>query len=218
VASTAGGSNFGIARKTRLVAVKVLGDTGSGSTAGVIAGVDWSVREATNRAELAVINMSLGGGSSPAMNAAVNAAVDNGVAVAVAAGNSNSDACNFSPAGAQKVLTVGNTMQGINSDVRATSSSFGLCLDLFAPGTSITAAWIGSRTAIRTISGTSMASPHVAGIAALLRADNKGWTATEVQEGLVGMATPGTITLNCGGLPPSCAASPNLMAWNGCNH
>jgi len=218
VASTSGGNNFGIARKTRLVAVKVLGDSGSGTWAGVIGGIDWTVLEASSKQQLAVINMSLGGGRTISVDAAADAAVDNGVVVVVAAGNNNGDACNFSPAAAPKVLTVGATEEGINRDVRSYYSNWGTCVNIFGPGTSITAAWIGTRTALRSISGTSMASPHVAGIAALLRSDNRGATAQEIQQGIVQMGTPGTVTLNCAGLPASCNQTPNIMAWNGCNH
>jgi len=196
--------------------VKVLGDNGSGSTAGVIAGVDWVVGQYLSNGKSSVINMSLGGGYSPAMNAAVDVAVENNVVVAVASGNSNMDACSSSPASADLVLSVGSTDVGVNdNDVRSYFSNYGPCVDVFAPGSDITAAWIGSPSATRTISGTSMASPHIAGIAALMRADVPQATATEIQKSLVGSATSGEIDLMCPG-SGTCVQSPNLMAWNGC--
>ncbi|HEX5833184.1 MAG TPA: S8 family peptidase, partial [Pyrinomonadaceae bacterium] len=163
VAGTVGGSTYGVAKSVNLRGVRVLNCSGSGTNSGVIAGVDW-VR--VNRQNPAVANMSLGGGASSALDTAVNNLSNSGVAIAVAAGNSNTNACNSSPARAANAITVGSTT---STDARSSFSNFGSCLDLFAPGSGILSAWIGSTTATRTISGTSMASPHVAGVAALYK-------------------------------------------------
>jgi len=156
-AGTVGGTTYGMAKNVKLVAVKVLSDQGSGSTQGVIDGISWSVR---NRVGPAVGSMSLGGGKSAAMNSAVANAVNQGLLMVVAAGNDNRDACNYSPASAPEAITVAASD---NRDTKATFSNFGTCVDLFAPGVAVTASWIGSPSAINTISGTSMACPHVSG-------------------------------------------------------
>jgi subtilisin family serine protease len=216
VASTCAGRAYGVSRQSDIIAVKVLGDNGSGTMAGVIAGVDWVVGQYLGDRKLSVINMSLGGGYSPGLNQACDAAVANNVVVVVAAGNSNTDACSSSPSSADDVLSIGSTDIGVQSDdVRSYFSNYGPCVHLFAPGSDITAAWIGTPTATRTISGTSMASPHVAGVAALLRADSPSASAETIQNSVVSSATPDMINLQC---PPSgtCSQSPNLMAWNGC--
>lgn len=162
VAATVGGATYGVAKKVLLVPVKVLDCAGSGSISGVIAGIDYVVKSGLRPA---LANMSLGGGASSALDAAVANAVSQGVTVVVAAGNSNRDACNHSPARVASAITVGATD---SSDSRASYSNFGKCLDLFAPGSSITSAWYTATNAIATLSGTSMASPHVAGVAALV--------------------------------------------------
>lgn len=168
VAGTVGGSTWGVAKNTSLVAVRVLDCNGSGTTSGVIAGVDWVT---ANHVKPAVANMSLGGGASTTLDNAVQNAVAAGVTFAVAAGNSNANACNYSPARASSAITVGATT---STDARASYSNFGICLDIFAPGSSITSAWYTSNTSTNTISGTSMASPHVAGAAALYLQGNPG--------------------------------------------
>jgi subtilisin family serine protease len=160
VAGTVGGTQYGVAKRVSLVPVRVLGCDGSGSLSGVIAGVDW-VAAQTHRP--AVANMSLGGGASVAMDAAVNAVINAGVTMVVAAGNDNANACNYSPARVPSAITVGATA---NNDSRASYSNIGSCVDVFAPGSSITSAGHSSNTAVATLSGTSMASPHVAGVAA----------------------------------------------------
>jgi len=160
---TIGGTKYGIAKKANLIAVKVLGDLGFGTTADVISGVNW-VANQHNASKKSVGNMSLGGGAAATLDAAVVAAVDKGVHLAVAAGNDNANACNYSPARADKVVCVGSTD---NADRKSSFSNFGNCVEIHAPGTSITSSWIGGTTAERTISGTSMASPHVAGVMAL---------------------------------------------------
>jgi len=220
VSSTVAGVLYGVARKAKIVGVKVLGDDGRGSNTGVIAGVDWAVSQILAGKQVGVINMSLGGGFSSALNMAVNAAVAEGVVVVVAAGNENVDACSSSPASATDVITVGATEQGSspgNKDWRSLFSNFGKCLDVFAPGTSITAAWIGGTTATRTISGTSMASPHVAGIAALLRGGSPSVNAKQIIHLLLNTATDHVIDLDCS-TGTTCAHSPNKLAWNGCTH
>jgi subtilisin family serine protease len=212
VASTIGGLTYGVAKKVDLWAVKVLSDAGSGSNAGVIAGVDWVTGRARNGVKRVVGNMSLGGGLSTALNNACNAAVDAGVFMAVAAGNDNQNACSYSPASAAKVTTVGATDR---TDARSTFSNWGTCVDIFGPGTSITAAWIGSRTAIRTISGTSMASPHIAGIGALTFSENPNWDNARVKTEMINTATNNAIRMGCTG---TCGATVNKLGFNGCNH
>lgn len=166
VAGTIGGTVYGVAKKTSLVAVKVLDDEGSGTNSGVIAGIEWVATDAKKKgSSKTVANMSLGGAQSTALDAAVEAAIEEGVTFVVAAGNSNEDAVNSSPAGVKAAITVGAIDEG---DVRAEYSNFGSVVDVFAPGSDITSAWIGGSDAKNTISGTSMASPHVAGLVAYL--------------------------------------------------
>ena len=164
VSGTVGGSTYGVAKNVTLVAVRVLDCNGSGSNSGVIAGVDW-VSSNHTAGQPAVANMSLGGGASSALDTAVNNSINDGVTYAIAAGNSNANACNYSPARVANAITVGSTT---SSDARSSFSNYGTCLDIFAPGSSITSSWSTSDTATNTISGTSMASPHVAGVAALV--------------------------------------------------
>jgi subtilisin family serine protease len=216
VASTVGGVKYGVAKKVSLIAVKVLSDAGSGSNAGVIAGVDWTVSDflTNRRGKKAIANLSLGGGRSVALNNACNSAMEAGVFMAVAAGNDNADACNSSPASATEVVTVGSTANG---DTRSSFSNYGSCVDIFAPGSSITAAWKGPpTTAINTISGTSMASPHVAGVGALLLADHPNLSAKAIKALMNGDSTKDILELNCANA--ACRASPNRFLWNTCNN
>lgn len=171
VAGTIGGSQWGVAKGATLVPVRVLDCAGSGSWSGVIAGIDWVAAQTAMRP--AVANMSLGGSKSSSLNSAVAAAVAKGVTMVVAAGNSNADACSYSPASELSAITVGATT---SADARASYSNYGSCLDIFAPGSSITSAWYTGTSATQTISGTSMASPHVAGVAALALAANPAST------------------------------------------
>ena len=179
-AGTIASRKYGVAKSANVIAVKVLGSNGSGSMSDVVSGVIFAAESAAEKAKLAaaelkatgktkhkgsVANMSLGGGKSRALDDAVNRAVDTGLHFAVAAGNDNRDACSYSPAAAEKAVTVGASTLG---DERAYFSNFGPCVDVFAPGLNILSTWIGSDDSINTISGTSMASPHTAGILAYL--------------------------------------------------
>jgi subtilisin family serine protease len=188
VAGTVGGSTYGVAKGVTLIAVRVLDCAGSGTNTGVIAGMDWV---ANNRVLPAVANMSLGGGFSQAVNDAVTRMTNAGVSLAVAAGNENQDACNTSPASAPSAITVGATT---NTDARASFSNYGTCLDVFAPGNNITSSWYSSTTATNTISGTSMASPHVAGVAALYLQGNPSASAATVANAITSTATTGVVT------------------------
>jgi subtilisin family serine protease len=188
VAGTVGGSSFGVAKGMALVGVRVLNCQGSGTNSQVIAGVDWVTQ---NAIKPAVANMSLGGGANTALDSAVANSIASGVSYSVAAGNSNANACNSSPARVAAAITVGATTQ---TDARASFSNFGTCLDLFAPGQGITSAWMTSDTATNTISGTSMASPHSAGAAALVLAANPAFTAAQVRDRLVADATQNVVT------------------------
>ncbi|TJY62894.1 S8 family peptidase [Sinimarinibacterium sp. CAU 1509] len=195
VTGTAAGSVYGVAKKATVHPVRVLGCNGSGSNSGVIAGVDWV---AANAQLPAVANMSLGGGDSAALDAAVQNAVASGVVFVVAAGNDNVDACSGSPNKVPEAITVGATT---NADARASYSNFGSCVDLFAPGSNITSAWYDSNTATNTISGTSMASPHVAGAAALVLGANPSATPTQVTDAIVGSASLGKLSSIGSGSP-----------------
>ena len=188
VAGTVGGSTHGVAKNVTLHAVRVLDCNGSGTTSGVISGVDWVT---ANHQSPAVANMSLGGGASTALDTAVQNSITSGVTYAVAAGNSSANACNGSPSRVGPALTVGASD---SSDRQATFSNFGTCLDLYGPGVSITSAWHTSDTATNTISGTSMASPHVAGTAALYLEKNPTATPSQVASALVSNATGGVLT------------------------
>jgi subtilisin family serine protease len=206
VAGTIGGATYGVAKRPNLVAVRVLNCSGSGTFGGVIAGIDWVTY---NHNGPSVANMSLGGGFNQAVNDAVARSTASGVTHVVAAGNSNVNACTASPASAPSAITVGATTLSGSTDVRASFSNWGPCLDVFNPGVNITSAWIGSTTATATISGTSMASPHVAGLAALYLQSNPYGTPATVDSVLKSGAV-----LNVVSDP---AGSPNVFArkWNG---
>lgn len=190
VAGTVGGSTYGVAKGVTLKAVRVLNCSGSGTNSGVIAGVNWVASHHAAGAP-AVANMSLGGSVSSALDTAVKNAINDGVTFAVAAGNSNRNACNYSPARVAAAITVGATT---SSDARASYSNYGSCLDLFAPGSSITSAWYTSTSATNTISGTSMATPHVAGVAALYLQSNTSASPATVRDAIVNNATTGKVT------------------------
>jgi subtilisin family serine protease len=201
VAGTVGGTVYGVAKGVTVVPVRVLGCQGSGATSGVIAGVDWVT---ANAVKPAVANMSLGGGASSSLDNAVTNSINSGVTYAVAAGNSNANACNYSPARAAAAITVGATT---SSDARASYSNFGSCLDVFAPGSSITSAWSTSNTATNTISGTSMSSPHVAGVAALVLQGAPGASAETVRNTIVSSGTTGVVT-------GAGSGSPNVLLFS----
>jgi aqualysin 1 len=190
VAGTVGATTYGVAKQVKLVAVRVLDCDGSGLASGVISGIDY-VTAAHQAGQPAVANMSLGGGASTALDQAVNNSIADGVNYAVAAGNANANACNDSPARVANALTVGSTT---STDARSSFSNFGSCVDLFAPGSSITSSWNTSDTATSTSSGTSMAAPHVAGVAALYLQGAPAATASTVANALVSTATTGKVT------------------------
>lgn len=188
VAGTVGGTTWGIAKQVRLVPVRVFGCTGGSANSTIIAGIDW-VR--ANRVLPAVANMSLGGGASTATDNATNNLINSGVTVVVAAGNANANACNYSPARVANAVTVGSTT---STDARSSFSNFGSCVNIFAPGSSITSAWSTSTSASNTISGTSMASPHVAGAAALYLTNNPSASPATVRNWLYTNATTNRLT------------------------
>jgi subtilisin family serine protease len=188
VAGTVAGSSYGVAKKAKVVGVRVLNNQGSGTTAQVVAGIDWVTR---NAVKPAVANMSLGGGIDTALDTAVRNSIASGVTYAVAAGNDSSNASNYSPARVAEAITVGSTT---STDARSSFSNFGSVLDIFAPGSSITSSWNTSDSATNTISGTSMATPHVAGAAALYLAANKTATPAQVSTALTTAATSGAVS------------------------
>lgn len=222
---TVGGKKYGVAKKVNIYAVKVLRSNGSGSMSDVVKGVEYAASQHTKKVEEAkagqhkkfkgsVANMSLGGGKSATLDLAVNAAVDAGLNFAVAAGNDNADSCKYSPAAAEKAVTVGASTF---TDDRAYFSNYGTCNDIFAPGLDITSTWIGSKYATNKISGTSMASPHIAGLLAYMlslqpASDSEyavaAITPKKLKEGLLEIATKGALT-DVG------ANTANLLAWNG---
>ncbi|MEJ8670963.1 S8 family peptidase [Streptomyces sp. MS1.AVA.1] len=188
VAGTVAGNAYGVAKKAKVVGVRVLNNSGSGTTAQVVAGIDWV---AQNAVKPAVANMSLGGGADTALDTAVRNAIASGITFAVAAGNETTDASTRSPARVTEAITVGATT---STDAKASYSNYGSVLDLFAPGSSITSTWNSSDSATNTISGTSMASPHVAGAAALYLADHPTSTPAQISSALTSAATTGVVT------------------------
>ncbi|KAH9888750.1 peptidase S8/S53 domain-containing protein [Xylariomycetidae sp. FL2044] len=222
---TVAGKKYGVAKKANVYAVKVLRSNGSGSMSDVMKGVDWAATAHMDQAAKAkkgsrkgfkgsTANMSLGGGKSPSLDQAVNAAVEAGLHFAVAAGNDNADACKYSPAAAEKAMTVGASQL---DDSRAYFSNWGKCVDIFGPGMSIQSTWIGSKTAINTISGTSMASPHLCGLTAYFlslqpsKESEYGMaeiTPEKLKSNMISIATEGALD----DIP---SGTPNLLAWNG---
>ncbi|OLN96673.1 Subtilisin-like proteinase Spm1 [Colletotrichum chlorophyti] len=227
---TIAGKKYGVAKKANVYAVKVLRSNGSGTMSDVVKGVEFAAKAHTAQVQAAkdgkrkgfkgsVANMSLGGGKTQALDAVVNAAVDAGIHFAVAAGNDNADACNYSPAAAAKAVTVGATELG---DRRSYFSNYGKCTDIFAPGSDIKSTWIGSKYATNTISGTSMASPHICGLLAyylsLQPASDSEYavasiTPEKLKKALISVGTVGALS----DIPRD---TPNVLAWNGggCNN
>ncbi|KAF9428980.1 serine protease [Podila epigama] len=219
-AGTIGSRKYGVSKKVEIVAVKVLRSNGSGTMSDVVAGVDYAVNRHLSlktkqgrKYKGSVANMSLGGGKSRPLDAAVANAVRSGLHFAVAAGNDNRDACYYSPAGVDVAITVGASTR---TDTRAYFSNHGSCVDIFGPGLDIESTWIGSKTAKRTISGTSMASPHVAGLVAyylsLTPQNESGFyagviTPQEMKDYLIAKATRDILT----DIPDR---TPNLLIYN----
>lgn len=201
VAGTVAGTTYGVAKQATLHAVRVLGCTGNGTNSGVINGVDWVM---ANHIKPAVANMSLGGGNSTALDQAVQNAINAGVHMVVAAGNDDTNACNGSPNRVAEALTVGSTT---NSDVRSSFSNHGACVDIFAPGSSITSAGINNDNSTATMSGTSMAAPHVAGVVALYLAANPNADTDEVFDQVLALGTSNKLASIESG-------SPNLLLQN----
>jgi subtilisin family serine protease len=195
VSGTVGGATYGVAKAVTLVAVRVLGCSGSGTTSGVIAGIDWVTADhATGQA--AVANMSLGGSASSALDAAVRNSIADGVSYAVAAGNGNvagiaQNACKYSPARVTEAMTIGATDE---TDKKASWSNYGDCVDWFAPGVGISSAWSTGDSATNTISGTSMATPHTTGVAALYLQSNPSASPAAVRDALYTQTTKGIVT------------------------
>ena len=203
VASTVGGARYGVAKNVRLVGVRVLNCQGSGTTSGVVAGIDWATSN-HQAGTPAVANLSLGGGASTAIDSAINRLIADGVTTVVAAGNSSANACNSSPARVPAALTVAASDR---TDRFASFSNRGSCVDIIAPGVSIAAAWYTSNTATATISGTSMASPHAAGAAAKVLQGTPSASPASVVSTLVTSATTGVVT----GVP---TGTPNRLLYS----
>ncbi|MER8183882.1 S8 family peptidase [Kitasatospora sp. NPDC094015] len=199
VAGTVGGATYGVAREATLVSVRVLGCDNRGSWSGIIAGFDWVAKNARPGA---VLNGSLGGGRTNAVNAAATAVSDRGVLPVIAAGNDAVDACGVSPASAARVLTVGATD---HNDQEANFSNFGPCLSMYAPGKAIVSAKLGGGSVA--LDGTSMASPHVAGVAALYKARNPDASSSDVAQWLFEQSTKDTLAVTKG--------SPNRLLYTG---
>lgn len=222
---TVAGKKYGVAKKANVYAVKVLRSNGSGTMSDVVKGVEFAAESHIKKLQAAksgkakkfkgsTANMSLGGGKSSLLDQAVNAAVDVGLHFAVAAGNDNANSCNYSPAAAEKAVTVGASTF---LDERAYFSNYGKCNDIFAPGLNILSTWIGGETKTNTISGTSMASPHIAGLLAyylsLQPSSDSAYAVAEItpkklKENILSIATVGALTE----VPSD---TKNLLAWNG---
>ncbi|MGW5054573.1 putative Ig domain-containing protein [Actinokineospora sp. NPDC004072] len=195
VAGTVGGTSYGVAKGVRLIAVKALDCQGSGSIQSIVSAVDWVT---ANAVKPAVANMSLGGTASAAMDTAVRNSITSGVVYSIASGNSNTNACSTSPARVTEALTVNAST---NTDARASFSNYGNCTDIFGPGQDITSAWHSSDTATNTISGTSMAAPHVAGVVALYLSANPNATVAQANQAMIDRSSSGKISNPGSGSP-----------------
>jgi subtilisin family serine protease len=195
VAGTIAGTSHGVAKKAKVVAVRVLDDNGSGTTEQVVAGIDWVTQHHSGPS---VANMSLGGGADEALDEAVRRSIAAGVTFAVAAGNESADAGQGSPSRVPEAITVASSTA---EDAQSSFSNFGSVVDLYAPGSEITSDWNDSDSGTKTISGTSMATPHVVGAAALYLAAHKDASPAQVAQALTAGATPGKITNPSGGTP-----------------
>lgn len=187
VAGTVGGSTYGVAKNVSLVPIRILGCDGSGASSNVIAGLDWILK---NGKKPAVVNMSLGGEANASLDSAVENLFNNGYVMVVAAGNSNTDACSSSPARVSKAITVAATD---NTDTRASYSNYGSCVDIFAPGSQINSSWIGSNTATKVLNGTSMATPHVAGVVAEMLQSTPTATPQTISTNLLNQASSNVV-------------------------
>jgi aqualysin 1 len=203
VSGTVGGSTYGVAKAVRLFSVRVLDCSGSGTTSGVIAGVDWVT---AHHVSPAVANMSLGGGASTALDSAVRNSIASGVTYAIAAGNANVNVASSSPARVSQAITVGSST---SNDARSSFSNYGSIVDIFAPGSSITSAWLTSDTATNTLSGTSMATPHVAGVAARYLQYNRTASPATVRNAIVNAASLNRLS----GVPRG--TTNRLLFWSG---
>ncbi|WP_433271795.1 S8 family peptidase [Actinosynnema sp. CS-041913] len=184
VAGLIAGKTYGVAKQAKVCGVRVLDGNGSGTTAGVVAGIDWVAK---NAQKPAVANLSLGGGASQAMDDAVRRLITSGVTASVTAGGSNADAVNYSPARVSEAITSGSST---NTDTKSTFSNFGKLVDVYAPGVGIQSAWHTSDTAVNTISGTSMSTGFVSGVALRYLHKNRKATPAEVQDEIVRASTP----------------------------
>lgn len=202
VAGTVGGKTYGVAKAVTLTALRVLNCKGSGSYDDIIAALDWV---AQNGQKPGVVNMSLGGGASSTVDKAIKNTTNAGFAIVVAAGNEGKDSCTKSPARAKEAITVGATD---SNDRRASFSNYGQCVDVWAPGVNITSSYSSSNTATRSWNGTSMAAPHVAGIAALYLQGAPNASATSVINNVMGKVTYGKVT------DRKTIDTPNLFAYS----
>ncbi|PPQ72490.1 hypothetical protein CVT24_003253 [Panaeolus cyanescens] len=204
-AGTAAGTRYGVAKAANLIAVKVLSDSGSGATSGIVSGLNWVLSQARASGRPSVVSMSLGGSTATALDNAVASLTSAGIHVIAAAGNSNTNAANTSPARAPSAITVGASTIG---DVRSSFSNYGAVVDVFAPGTGITSTWIGSTSATNNISGTSMAAPHVAGLVAYLIAKDGNVTPAAMQTKVKNLSIKSALT----SIP---SGTVNNLAFNG---
>jgi serine protease len=206
VSGTIAGQTYGVAKEADLIAVKVMSDRGSGSSSNILSGIDWVISNVKKTKKPSVANLSIGGGFSQTENDAIQSATDAGITMVVAAGNDDSDACEYSPASAASAITVGATG---DDNARAYYSNYGKCLDVFGPGTDITSTWIDAVDATNTISGTSMASPHVCGVAAKILSQNPTFTVAQVTAQMLSDATKDVVT--------DVQNSANLMVYAACD-